>query len=1030
MSNRAHELFLLTTNLSQLQNRDLVIKLFLESLNSIFVNSEFSWDSEKERKRLEENQIVICTRNKSFGSLKFNKSLLADTDSFIMIQNAAQILAVILEKIEADELLHDQKNKLQKLVIEQTKDLIASRDELKSIAENSPDIILRFDKEARHLFANSNVYNVTGIKSDAFIGKTHKELGFKNEQCVFWENNINEVFKSRTMLETDFEFDRDNELVIFNWRLIPEFDSNGEVATVLSIARDITKSKLNEIKLLENEKTIREAQKIALLGNWELNHRSNTLYWSEGIFEIFELEKNNFTVTYEAFLNAIHPDDREKVNTAYTESLLNKIPYEISHRLKLSNGRIKWVNEICRTEFDELGDPIRSIGIVQDITERKQYELALKESEERYKKITSGLTDYLYTVKVKDGKAIETIHSEACLPVTGYSSQDFKDDPFLWINMVIPEEREWVAGISAKVLKGIDVPPIEHRIICKDGNIRWISHTHIPHFDSNGEIDSYDGLIKDITDRMITKEALQESENKMRLIVEGTPYLFFYTQDTSAKVTYISPSVEKITGHSVEEWIGQSHWFVTKNEINEHAKLITHAHLRGEFTNGPTIVEIEHAEKYPVLLETYENPIIVNGFVVGVQGVAHDITERKNAEARINDERILLRTLIDHLPESVHIYIKDKESRYLINNLSHLTSLGVNRQEDSVGKTSLDFFTKESAEQYISDEQEVIRTGNPIIEKEEYSFNNQFSGERVHLTTKVPFRDLKGEVIGIVGMSNDITERKHTELELVNYRHHLEDLVRVRTEELEIANESLKTLVEKEKELSEIKSRFISTTSHEFRTPLTSILSSTELLQRLGAKWSDEKKNEHFNRIINSVDYLTNLLDDILTLNRAESGKIIYNPEKINFYDLVESCLIDAKLLMTSKHELKYSYRTKYKEFLLDPKLIRFVFNNLFSNAIKFSPNGGSISLTISVKENNLMIKVSDQGMGIPQEDIPNIFDSFYRSRKVAAISGTGLGLAIVKRSIDLHHGEIIVNSKLNKGTTFIVSIPILSLDT
>jgi PAS domain S-box-containing protein len=126
------------------------------------------------------------------------------------------------------------------------------------------------------------------------------------------------------------------------------------------------------------------------------------------------------------------------------------------------------------------------------------------------------------------------------------------------------------------------------------------------------------------------------------LIVEGTPYLFFYTQDTSAKVTYISPSVEKITGHSVEEWIGQSHWFVTKNEINEQAKLITHAHLRGEYTNGPTIVEIEHSEKYPVLLETYENPIIVNGVVVGVQGVAHDITERKNAEARINDERLLI----------------------------------------------------------------------------------------------------------------------------------------------------------------------------------------------------------------------------------------------------------------------------------------------------------------------------------------------------------------------------------------------------
>jgi PAS domain S-box-containing protein len=1027
MNNCVNELFLLTTNLSQLQNKELVKKLFLESLNSIFLNGEFTWDEEEESKHPKEHHVIICTRNKSFGKLTFNSRLMAEAESYAMIQNAAKILAVILEKIDSDELLLDQKNKLQKFVDEQTKDLIASRDEIKSITENSPDIIQRFDRQARHLFVNSHVYSITGIKPDEFIGKTHKELGFNKVQSDYWENKIEEVFETKVMLETDFEFQHDDKTIIFNLRLIPEFDGSGEVATVLSIARDITESKKHEAKLIDSERNIKETHKIAHLGNWELNHISNKLIWSEGIFEIFEIKETDFVATYEAFLNSIHPEDRDFVNNAYKESLLNKIPYEISHRLKMNDGRIKWVNEICRTEFDDKGNPIRSIGIVQDITERKQYELALKESEERYKRITSGLTDYFYTVKIKDGNVFETIHNEACLTVTGYSSQDFNNDPYLWINMVFPEDRDWVAAISSKILNGSDVPPIEHRIICKDGKVKWINHTHIPHFNSKGEIDSYDGLIKDITERMYIKEALQENENKMRLIVEGTPYLFFYTQDPNAIVTYVSPSVERITGHSVEEWIGQSHWFATDNEINELAKIATRAHLRGEFTTGPVIVEIEHAKKHPVLLETYENPMIVNGIVVGVQGVAHDITERINAEAKVNNERNMLRTLIDHLPESVHIYIKDKQSRYVINNRSHLISLGLSRQEDAVGKTSLDFFKKENAEVYIADEQEVIRTGIPIIEKEEYSFNHQYPGERIHLTTKVPIRDLKGEVIGIVGMSNDITERKHSEIELDNYRHHLEDLVRTRTEELERANESLRSLVEKEKELSEIKSRFISTTSHEFRTPLTSILSSVELLKRLGVKWSDEKKNEHYNRIIGSVDYLTNLLDDILTLNRADSGKIIFNPEKINFYALVESCLTDARLLMTSAHELKYNYRSKHKEFFLDPKLMRFVFNNLLSNAIKFSPDGGIIDLNISVMKNKLLIKVSDHGLGIPKEELENIFDSFYRSKKVSAISGSGLGLAIVKRSVDLHNGEIVVKSELNKGTTFIVTLPLLS---
>jgi PAS domain S-box-containing protein len=146
--------------------------------------------------------------------------------------------------------------------------------------------------------------------------------------------------------------------------------------------------------------------------------------------------------------------------------------------------------------------------IIRDITERKLAESKLAESEERYKRIAEGLTDYLYTVIVKNGKTVKTLHNEACKAVTGYSSKDFSADPFLWINMVVTADKESVAARSARILKGDDVTPSEHRIICKNGKIRWIRDTVIPKYDSKGKLISYDGIIKDITEQKKTEQTI------------------------------------------------------------------------------------------------------------------------------------------------------------------------------------------------------------------------------------------------------------------------------------------------------------------------------------------------------------------------------------------------------------------------------------------------------------------------------------------------------------------------------------------
>ncbi|MDP3581117.1 MAG: PAS domain-containing sensor histidine kinase [Ignavibacteria bacterium] len=284
----------------------------------------------------------------------------------------------------------------------------------------------------------------------------------------------------------------------------------------------------------------------------------------------------------------------------------------------------------------------------------------------------------------------------------------------------------------------------------------------------------------------------------------------------------------------------------------------------------------------------------------------------------------------------------------------------------------------------------------------------------------------------------DISERRHKEKELEEYRNHLEREVDLRTHDLyltnaqlqqEIVNQKntealLKASLVKEKELSELKTRFISTISHEFRTPLTSILSSTELLQKYGQKWDADKFGEHVDRTMRAVEYLVRLLEDVLTISRTESGKIGFNPTLINLKDICKEVIEESISQAKDNHKFAFRYNLMRKEFNLDSKLLKFILVNLIVNAFKYSPNGGEIKFIVSGDKKNIFFTVSDQGMGITNSEKPFVYDNFFRSKNSSDIPGTGLGLSIVKRSAELHHGSVNFISKLKTGTTFKVSLP------
>ncbi|MGB7445282.1 MAG: hybrid sensor histidine kinase/response regulator [Coleofasciculaceae cyanobacterium] len=264
----------------------------------------------------------------------------------------------------------------------------------------------------------------------------------------------------------------------------------------------------------------------------------------------------------------------------------------------------------------------------------------------------------------------------------------------------------------------------------------------------------------------------------------------------------------------------------------------------------------------------------------------------------------------------------------------------------------------------------------------------------------------------------------------------LELRVKERTAELEKANLQLQALetqlrqsLAQEKELSHLKTRIITRISHEYRTPLTTILSSMELVEAYYHKWSEERLNKHFQRVRNSIQHLTALVNDVLFVSKAEFEKMEFQPQQLELVSFFTEIVEEMQVDVSEKHYLKFVTDQQKIKFWGDGKLLRQILTNLVSNAIKYSPQGGDVLIQLVYEDKQVRFSVQDQGIGIPEEDKARLFESFSRASNVGEIRGTGLGLSIVKKSIERHSGEIIVESKVGMGTTFTVSLPNQDID-
>lgn len=369
-------------------------------------------------------------------------------------------------------------------------------------------------------------------------------------------------------------------------------------------------------------------------------------------------------------------------------------------------------------------------------------------------------------------------------------------------------------------------------------------------------------------------------------------------------------------------------------------------------------------------------------------------------ENRVAERTQTLQRLIAAIEASIDgIAVVNEEGKYIYINAAHLELFGYQHPSELIGETWKVFYYPDEVQRI---EQEIF----PIISETQKWRGDAIAKRRDGSTFFEELSLTMVQGVGLICVCRDATDRKEME-------------------------NGIRQSLAKEKELSQLRSNFISTASHEFRTPLTIISSSSSILENYSDRLTEDKKNNHLQRIQSSVNHMVNLLDDVLTVNRAEVNKLDFNPEIV---DLVTFCqnIVEEIQLSTKEHSISFfavsnnldETDLKILNIRCDIKLMRQIITNLLSNAIKYTPDGGMIYLWLMQQDNNAVLKVQDHGIGIPIDDQMKLFDSFYRARNVGNISGTGLGLAIVKKCVDLHNGAIEIESEINQGTTFTVIIP------
>jgi len=393
-----------------------------------------------------------------------------------------------------------------------------------------------------------------------------------------------------------------------------------------------------------------------------------------------------------------------------------------------------------------------------------------------------------------------------------------------------------------------------------------------------------------------------------------------------------------------------------------------------------------------------------------------DITERRQAQEALASERTLLRTIIDNIPEA--IFAKDLETKFIVKNRFDAELMGAVMVDETIGKTDFDYYPDDVASQFYEEDRQVIENGETIVAKEQ-PFVCRHDGSQTWLsTTKAPLRNADGEIIGLVGCTHNITDRKLIELDLAR--------VAERTAEIARQRQVVEDALDKERELNALQRQFVSMVCHEFRTPLAIIDGNAQRMLRLGRedRLQPGQLTVGMDKIRISVQRLTDLMETVLNAARLEAGTIKFEPKPCSPTEMIAEICANYRDVNPT-YEIIENLDRLPEQFSMDVQLMRQVVSNLLSNAVKYSQDGSSIWVAgMSCDNGAITISIRDEGFGIPEAELERLFERFFRASSSTGIAGTGIGLNMVKALVDIHGGHVDVASEEGKGTTFSVHLP------
>lgn len=865
------------------------------------------------------------------------------------------------------------------------------------------------DDDVRHVVDNAVTRAFAAV--DDMSGRLGSELGEPRRILRLWVSNYR---RSReTGAAVSFEY-LDDRAEPGRWvsAVVCYVGTTPDGADRYSyVAADTTERKRAEEALERTLRLFAEGQRLAHVGTFEYLAATRTTVWSEEEYRIYGLDPAGPSPAYDVMLaRNIHPDDAALLHRTFTAAIEGGAVYELEHRIVRPDGSVRWVHDRAQPYFDDLGSLVRYVGVTQDVTERRQGDEALRESEARLRSVLDSSRDAIYRVNVRTHR-IDYV-SPSVEAVSGYSADDFVGmDAAGIMGLVHPDDLSALASARTE-LETTGVAEAEYRQRGKDGEYRWVSNRMVLTRDSSGEPLYRDGSLRDITARKRAEEALRRSQAETQTLLENTP---------AGLVLFGPRRPYKVLAHNRYYQQLFAEPFRSRGMVGlgifEYAPAVEAEGVAAVFdevvrTRQPkSFLDFPYKSDPPTQFwfNWHLSPLVLDGEVVALVSMSLDVTERhlaeealRESERRERQRAAELQTILDTAPIGLAI-ADDAQGHHIHGNRANEEMFGLARDAElsKAGPSPAGFRAFQGARELAPDELPMQRAVRGETVREQVFDATREDGQTLAVYAKAtPLFDEAGRPRGAVGAFLDITALKAAERAL---------------------QEANAALAESDRR----KDEFIAVLSHELRNPLAPIRYAVPLL-------AEEPLGEAGRRATAVIDrqvaHLVRLVDDLLDVSRISTGKIELQPELVTLGSVVSAAVEAASPgIAAARHSLDIVLPDDAIRLHVDPARIAQAITNLLNNSAKYTPKGGRITLEACASVEEAVIRVADNGVGIAPEALPTLFEMFHQvGGGRTSQGGLGIGLALSKQLVELHGGSIEAHSAgENQGAEFVIRLPL-----